>query len=71
MAKMLILESCAECPHHKVLPDPDPSDSFCFDDVKVVCELNPDSPITVACRPYNVRKEITPMPSWCPLPDSK
>jgi hypothetical protein len=64
--------NCTECIHHQVLPDPDPDDWFCDDDVKVVCLKMPipESPnhraITVACRPYNIDKECG-TPGWCPL----
>lgn len=71
MSRLIVLDSCADCPHHKVLPDPDPHDSFCFDDVKVVCNKSNGKAVTVACRPYNVRKEVTPIPDWCPLPKSE
>lgn len=65
----LKINSCMECPFHRVLPDPDPHDWFCNDDVKVVCsKLN--KAITVACRPYNMERE-TPVPSWCPLLTNK
>jgi hypothetical protein len=72
-----------DCPHARVIHDPDPDDCFCDDDVAVVCVLtsNPKRKsrsrhkadesefrtITVACRPYNTRKEAN-TPSWCPLP---
>jgi hypothetical protein len=59
-------QSCVECPFHEVLPDPDPSDWFCDDDVKVFCK-KANRNATVACRPYNTRKETTPVPDWCPL----
>jgi len=67
------MESCIDCPSHEVLPDPDPHDWFCDDDVMVVCnheldEYLPNSKkVTVACRPYNIRKETSPTPDWCPL----
>jgi hypothetical protein len=54
-----------DCPHHRVERDPDPYDWFCDDDVKVVCTLA-QRDITVACRPYNKRKE-SDVPQWCPL----
>jgi hypothetical protein len=65
-------DNCTKCPHHEVRPDPDPSDWFCDDDVKVVCTLTKrqDNTITVACRPYNVKKESEP-PKWCPLKKRK
>lgn len=73
--------NCLDCPFHSIIPDPDPYDSFCSDDIAVVCTktLNPTrdlnhtycanrSPfraITVSCRPYNDRRESS-QPSWCP-----
>lgn len=65
----LKLTSCVDCPHHRVERDPDPDDWFCDDDVKVVCLLTKrqHNTSTVACRPYNTRKETSPPPDWCPL----
>lgn len=57
--------NCIDCPFHSVLPDPDPDDWFCDDDVKVVCTKE-NKTITTACRPYNKRKECE-TPNWCPL----
>jgi len=37
VARVLRIENCIDCPHHRVESDPDYSDSFCSDDVKVVC----------------------------------
>lgn len=62
---ILDIENCMDCPNHKVLSDPDPYDWFCDDDEKVVC-IKMDKTITVACRPYNKRKECK-IPNWCPL----
>ena len=71
-----VITNCTQCPHHEVERDPDPHDSFCYDDVKVRCKLSTASYrgnrgqepyVTVACRPYNVAKEST-VPHWCPLP---
>lgn len=64
--------NCTTCKHHEVRPDPDPHDWFCDDDVKVVCTLTKrkDNTITVACRPYNVKKE-SDTPKWCPLKRKK
>ena len=66
------LSNCIDCPHHQVLSDPDPDDWFCSDDVKVICEIGPKgkSEITVACRPYNIRKE-SKIPDWCPIKTKK
>lgn len=75
------IESCIDCPFHKILPDPDPYDSFNADDEAVICLKSQKEPqtigwgnysggepmITVACRPYNLRNETTPVPNWCPI----
>ena len=60
------ISNCIDCPFHKVLPDPDPHDWFCDDDMKVVCTKKENKQITCACRPYNLRKE-SEVPEWCPL----
>ena len=65
MAKKLTIKNCTECPFHEVLPDPDPYDWFCDDDVRVYCN-KANKNITVACRPYNIKKE-SEVPDWCPL----
>jgi len=57
--------NCLDCPYHKVLPDPDPDDWFCDDDVKVVCVLA-GCEVTSSCRPYKTREE-SEVPRWCPL----
>ena len=74
-------KNCTDCPHHEVVPDPDPTDWFCDDDVAVVCKLTTNTgvkhnhvawkrflfrPVTIACRPYNMDKECD-TPKWCPL----
>lgn len=33
------LTNCMDCDQHFVIPDPDPYDSFCDDDVAVLCKL--------------------------------
>ena len=71
---------CALCPHHKVIPDPDPSDWFNDDDCAIVCTLqknnkkNPRSKyaadrqdykvVSGALRPYETQK--VEIPKWCP-----
>ena len=66
------MKNCISCQYHKVLPDPDPDDWFCDDDVKVICTKTKrhENTITVACRPYNIRREST-TPKWCPLRKKK
>lgn len=59
-----LYDNCTKCKEHKVLMDPDPNDWFCDDDVKVVCSILNEN-ITVACRPYNIKKECE-VPDWCP-----
>ena len=78
--KLKKVESCINCPDHKVILDSDPNDWFC-DDMAVICTLakNPNiepnskyssdrqefRKLTSSCRPYNLRKEAT-VPVWCP-----
>lgn len=68
MSKIVKIDSCVDCPFHSVLPDPDPNDWFNRDDVRVFCTRKSKN-ATVACRPYQTRKETTPPPKWCPLED--
>ena len=63
--KVHVIITCIDCPFHEVLPDPDPNDWFCDDDVKVYCNKSKRN-ITTACRPYNVKKESA-IPEWCEL----
>lgn len=80
MSVMMEVESCIQCPAHRVVADPDPFDWFCDDDCAVLCTKSEKKPeqlgsgayrcvepmVTVGCRPYNLEKE-TPPPDWCPL----
>lgn len=75
------MPNCIDCGNHRIIPDPDPTDSFCDDDVAVVCLLVANDQrkehsryladssyykcITVSCRPYQVRQECE-TPEWCP-----
>lgn len=61
-----IVTNCIDCYESKIKHDPDPYDSFCYDDVKVICTLSGGRAITVGCRPYMTRKECE-RPAWCPL----
>ena len=63
---MTIPAGCTRCPHHEVLPDPDRDDWFCDDDRKVYCRLA-HRDCAVAVRPYNLERETSPAPAWCPL----
>lgn len=58
-------DRCTSCPHHEVVPDPDPDDWFCDDDVRVVCLLAKKTVVS-GCRPYRIKKE-SERPGWCPL----
>lgn len=31
------IDNCIDCEFHNVIPDPDPNDRFCDDDIAVVC----------------------------------
>lgn len=39
MEKTLKITNCLQCPNHQVINDGDPYDSFCSDDLAVVCKL--------------------------------
>ncbi len=58
--------NCIDCDEHEVLPDPDPDDWFCDDDVKVICKAHNNKIITQACRPHHIRNECN-TPDWCPM----
>jgi len=76
---------CINCPHHRIINDPDPDDWFCDDDKAVVCSITqnpkPDpeakyladrSPyrrIAGSVRPYQTKD--VPQPDWCPLLTAK
>lgn len=64
----IFINNCIECHNHEVLPDPDPDDWFCSDDVKVFCK-RASKYITVACRPYATETECS-IPNWCPILDN-
>lgn len=38
LVAVLEIENCMDCPHHEVIADPDPDDSFCMDDCAVICK---------------------------------
>ena len=60
----MLFINCTKCPEHSILPDPDPDDWFCDNDIKVLCTVTKRF-VTVACRPYNIKKECD-VPKWCP-----
>lgn len=82
MEKTIKITNCLQCPNHQVINDSDPYDSFCSDDLAVVCilsknlERDPQSRyvadkqefrcITRSCRPHHLKKE-SDIPKWCPL----
>lgn len=49
----LSITNCIKCPHHKIVHDPDPHDSFNFDDVAVVCTITDDDPKGIGGRYFN------------------
>lgn len=72
---------CIDCKFHKIIPDPDPNDWLCRDDVAIVCTQMANDDIdmkseyasdrqeykVVSCslRPYQVIDIIRP--TWCTL----
>jgi hypothetical protein len=74
-------QKCVECPFHKVIADPDPSDWFNVDDEAIVCtkmknekidlaskysaDRNEYKPIDVGLRPYQTKHIDAPL--WCPI----
>lgn len=77
-----LVANCLECAYHQVIPDPEPDDWFCADDMAVVCtkSTNPErnvaskwkshhSPfrsVVNSCRPHHLHAEAV-RPGWCPL----
>ena len=53
MGKTIVneIEKCTQCPHCTILPDPEPYDWFCDDDVKLFCEKLKRT-VAAALRPY-------------------
>lgn len=70
----LEIDNCIDCPNHGEVRDPDPEDSFCNDDMAVMCMLKepekgerfPRRAVTSSCRPYRLKEECE-IPKWCPL----
>lgn len=57
------ITQCRECPHRRIVPDPDPSDWFNDDDEKAFCREAGHKLIENMLRPY----ERIIIPDWCPL----
>lgn len=57
------ITQCRECPHCRIVPDPDPSDWFNDDDEKAFCREAGHKLIENTLRPY----ERIIIPDWCPL----
>lgn len=73
-------ERCIDCPNHKVVEDPDPTDWFNQDDVALVCtkvmkvtdkkseylvDRYPFKSIDTGLRPYQTKN--VKVPQWCPI----
>jgi len=81
--KKITLTKCIECPHHSVIGDPDPNDSFCYDDEAIVCtktekdesEINFNSSYAVDWQKFRAADsgcrpyqiKNVKIPDWCPL----
>lgn len=57
------ITQCRECPHCRIVPDPDLSDWFNDDDEKAFCREAGHKLIENMLRPY----ERIIIPDWCPL----
>ena len=57
------ITQCRECPHCRIVPDPDPSDWFNDNDEKAFCREAGHKLIENMLRPY----ERIIIPDWCPL----
>jgi hypothetical protein len=57
--------TCLRCPHHEVIPDPDPHDWFNDDDVAVVCNLAPNPDRDPKSSRYSVRQGRRCVASSC------
>jgi hypothetical protein len=75
MSRILILDNCLDCPHHKVVAATLTGDSFDAGVVDVVCTKADGRhgnikgrAISVSDR-YAKRKECA-IPLWCPLPST-
>lgn len=77
-------DKCTDCPFHKIIPDPDPTDWFNRDDEAIVCtkitrpidknsnygvDRQQFKPIDVALRPYQTKNVNSP--EWCPISKDK
>jgi hypothetical protein len=81
--KSLKISKCIDCPHHKVIGDPDPHDWFCDDDQAIVCTkvLKEESDIKKDSLYVSDRQQFrcvdigcrpyqiknVEIPDWCPL----
>lgn len=79
--KNLKITHCFQCPHHEIINDTDPYDSFNDNDCAIICKKlkNPNRDtnsvyradwsefkiVSCALRPYEVKK--IEIPKWCPL----
>ena len=59
------VDTCLRCPHHAVIPDPDPHDWFNDDDVAVVCNLMPNPDRDPTSSRYSVRQGQRCVTSGC------
>lgn len=78
----LEIDNCLDCPKHIKGYDPDPFDSFNYDDMYCACTLLPNEKrdnlslhysdrqefkiVTCGDRPYQLKK-YSSVPDWCPL----
>jgi len=66
MTITLEITNCQDCPNHKNVPSSSTGDSFDMIDQDTVCTLANNREITVANRPWEIRRN-SEIPDWCPL----
>lgn len=77
--KLIESKTCNRCVYSKIVQDPDPNDSFNYDDTAIVCTITPafdgqllsqagikfkNALVASALRPYEIKKITRPI--WCP-----
>jgi hypothetical protein len=77
------INNCVQCPHHEIIGDPDPYDSFCSDDMAVICKKTTSNPRYDENSEYAANRQNhrcvtvscrpyrvideSAIPNWCPL----
>jgi len=83
LGTLIIIKTCLDCPHHRLVNDADPEDSFRDDDEAILCRAtrNPNQdpkgyrssdrseyrPVRGAIEGTEHIKAAAKVPDWCPL----